>query len=115
MKYIQRSCLENTEMPNYDLMNEVFASMQNNLNNQMETAIIEGLKRKGFEFENKFELEEFAKKHCRWEDNLSFKERVYYVNDIPFFLWKYRTEISSPITLDKKTTISGSYGTFAYL
>jgi len=70
------------------------------LNKKLEDYIIEGLKRKGFEFENRLELETFIKNNCRCEDTLHKKERVYFANDTPFFLHKYEIEMTNPITLD---------------
>ncbi len=108
--------LENIESPNYDFMNEAINSLCSNLNNQLDTAIIEGLKRKGFEFDNKLELELFVKNRCRCEDRCDLKERVLYVDDIPFFLHKYEIEMdTTPLIEDRKTTISANYGTFTYL
>lgn len=113
---IKKIKLENMELPKFDFMSEAMNSLYNDLNNQLETAIIEGLKRKGFEFDDKLELELFIKNRCRCEDNIDLKERVYYIDDIPFFLHKYEIKMDlNPITEDRKTIISANYGTFAYL
>jgi hypothetical protein len=107
---------KNIDLPNYDLMHDVTSRLSNNLNGQFEASVIEGLKRKGFEFENKLELKQFVKDHCRCEDNVGFQQRIYYVNDVPFFLHNYKCEMSlNPINEDKKTILSASYGYFAYL
>lgn len=88
----------------------------NNLNNQLEGGFIEGLKRKGFEFDNRYELESFVKEHCRCEYSPHLKEKVYYVDDIPFLLHKYVFEIRlDPVTENRITSVSASLGEFCYL
>jgi hypothetical protein len=97
------------------LIAEVIGRLFSQLNKQLEDYMIEGLKRKGFDFENRIELENFIKSNCRCEDNIDFKERIYYVNDIPFFLHKYEV-IQEPITeYNNGVRISANYGSYAYL
>jgi len=97
------------------LIAEVIGRLSSQLNKQLEDYIIDGLKRKGFEFENRLELENFIKSNCRCEDNIDYKERVYYVNDIPFFLHKYEV-IQEPITeYNNGFRMSANYGSYAYL
>ncbi len=108
--------LEGIEMPDYDMMNDLTNKLHNDMYNQLEDAIIEGLKRKGFEFEGRIELEQFVKDHCRCEDRVDLKEKVYYVKEIPFFLWKYTPEIDfNPIIEDRRITMSAVFGNFSYL
>ena len=86
------------------------------LNRQVESVAIEGLKRKGFEFENRFELEQFVKNNCTCEHFIDSNEKVYYVNDIPFLLHKYEFKISSPFNVNDRTTkIVGSLGHYKFL
>ncbi len=74
---------------------------------------LEGLKLKGFEFDNRMEIEEFINSRCRCEDNTHHKEQVYYVDNTPFLVYDYSLE--SKIDWDNAglTTIctitSGSY------
>lgn len=99
----------------YDNKHELIRNIQNDLISQLEKAFIEGLKRKGFEFETKFALEQFVKKHCKCLDNNNLKERVYTVDDIPFLLHKYETKISNPVVIDRTITITATNGYFGYL
>lgn len=100
----------------FDMANEISNNIHNDLMNQFDDAIIEGLKRKGFEFKNKLKLETFVKERCRCEDNIYLKERTYYVDDIPFFLHNYKFDFNiETIHEDRKTTMSANSGSFAYL
>ena len=77
------------------LIADVIGRLSSQLNKQLEDYMIEGLKRKGFEFENRIELENFIKSNCRCEDRTDIKQRTYFVNDIPFFLHCYEIEIQN--------------------
>jgi len=74
------------------------------LNKKLEECIIEGLKIKGFEFEKRSELEEFIKSNCRCKDRPELKERVYFVQDVPFLLYLYHVDT------DLDEIISMNYG-----
>lgn len=103
-------------VPNFDFMNEMTMKISNDLNSQIETAIIEALKLKGFEFENRIELENFIKQRCKCEDNIDLKERTYYVDDKPFFLHMYKPELEIKKVLeDRNVTFSASYGKYRTL
>jgi len=106
----QLSGFENIDLPNYDIIGR----LSSELNKKLEDYIIEGLKRKGFEFENRLELETFIKNNCRCEDTPHKKERVYFANDTPFFLHKYEIEMTNPITLDGDVKMCSNYGSYAY-
>jgi len=97
------------------LVGDVIGRLFSEINKKLEDYMIEGLKRKGFEFENRLELENFIKNNCRCEDRPHIKERIYFANDIPFFLHKYEIEMTNPITLDREAKISANYGSYAYL
>ena len=107
----------NEELTPACFIGDVIGRLSSELNHQLETYIIEGLKRKGFEFENRFKLESFIKSNCRCEDRTDLKQRTYFVNDIPFFLHCYEIKMDlNPITNDKgEITMSANYGYFAYL
>ena len=49
-------------------IDSVIGRLSSELNKKLEDYIIEGLKRKGFEFKNRLELETFIKNNCRCED-----------------------------------------------
>ena len=98
------------------LIADVIGRLSSQLNNQLEDYMIEGLKRKGFEFENRMELENFIKSSCRCEDREDIKQRTYFANDIPFFLHCYKIEMDlNPITTDREVKMSANYGSYAYL
>lgn len=113
---IQEPSYKNIDVPNYDIINNVIGRLSNDLNKQIEDYVIEGLKRRGFVFSNRFELEEFVKQRCRCEDNTDIKERVYYVDNTPFFLHNYKIEPSQmPLITDREYKINANLGTYAYL
>jgi len=95
-----------------DTISLFMSDIYNKLNKKLEDLIIEGLKRKGFKFENRHELEQFIKSNCRCEDRMDIKQRTYFVNDIPFFLHLYEI---NPIKTDSDITMSANYGYYAYL
>jgi len=98
------------------LIADVIGRLSSQLNKQLEDYMIEGLKRKGFEFENRMELENFIKSNCRCEDRTDIKQRTYFANDIPFFLHCYEIEMGlNPITTDREVKMSANYGRYAYL
>lgn len=49
-------------------LTSVIGRFSSKLNKQLEDYMIEVLKRKGFEFDNRIELENFIKSNCRCED-----------------------------------------------
>ena len=98
------------------LIADVIGRLSSQLNKQLEDYMIEGLKRKGFEFENRMELENFIKSNCRCEDRTDIKQRTYFANDIPFFLHCYEIEMDlNPITIDRELKMSANYGQYAYI
>jgi len=97
-------------------IDSVIGKLSNDLNKKTEDYVIEGLKRKGFEFNHKLELEEFVKERCRCDDNIDLKEKIYYVDNIPFFLHNYKIEpLKMPSITDKEYKITSNLGTYAYL
>jgi len=98
------------------LIADVIGRLFSQLNKQLEDYMIEGLKRKGFEFENRIQLENFINSNCRCEDRIDIKQRTYFANDIPFFLHCYEIEMDlNPITTDREVKMSANYGRYAYL
>ena len=67
--------LNNDQMPE-SLLSSVTSRLFSELQTKLEDYIIEGLKRKGFEFENRTDLEEFIKTRCECKDNIYFKEEL---------------------------------------
>lgn len=81
---------------------------------KLESLVIEGLKKKGFEFTDENELRDFIKTRCRRVDHVDKKEHVYFVDDTPFFLHKYEIIIETPQERDG-AKITANYGRFAFL
>ena len=113
---IERRKLDYEPQDSSLLIADVIGSISSQLNKKLEDYMIEGLKRKGFDFENRFELEKFIKSNCRCEDRTDIKQRTYFVNGIPFFLHCYEIEmVSNPFANDREFKMSANYGSYAYL
>lgn len=93
----------------------VTSRLVSDLQKKLEDFIIEGLKRKGFEFDNKSDLENFIMSRCRAEDNIQEKQKTYFVDDIPFFLHNYEIQMSNVIEQDRDYVLRANYGSYAYL
>lgn len=93
----------------FSIQNQVEKKFISNLIDQQNIFIIEGLKRKGFEFPDKNELKKFIISNCRVENNLSLQKKMYFVNDIPFLLNTYSVVVS------KGYTMAVSQGQYTYL
>jgi len=114
-KKIFKSYFANIEFPQGSAILHDQRELFNKLIYKLDNVVIEGLKRKDFEFESKFELEQFVKEHCRVVDNVIRKEKVYFVDDIPFLVHNYTAAIGLPIEKDRSVTISASLGTYKFL
>lgn len=97
------------------LQNEILNKIYSSLQSQLENLIIEGLKRKGYQFENKKDLEDFVKTRCRRTDNIQQKQCVYYVDDTPFFLHNYEVVNEQLTEHNNGIKMSANYGTYSYL
>lgn len=98
-----------------NIQEEITNHLVNGFAEKLESLVIEGLKRKGFEFETKKDLEDFAMIHLRCEDNIHFKEKIYYIDDIPFFLHNYNTDFSMPIEENRSFKMTANYGSYSFL
>lgn len=98
-----------------NIQNLIQEQLAKNLSNKFDDLIIEGLKRKGFEFENIQEAEPFVKENCRCEDYTDEQRRVYFVNDVPFMLHDYKIEMPDIDLTNNGPKITASYGSYAYL
>lgn len=104
------------EYKTHDMMQNVMSRISTDLLKKFDEAIEEGLRRKGFEFENRFEIIEFIKSRCKCEDRIDIHERTYYVDDTPFFLHSYGVEMEfNPSTERINNTMSVTCGGIAYL
>jgi len=96
-------------------MSEITAKLAIELNKKLEDLVIEGLKRKGFEPENRSDLESFLKHNCRCEERSDLKQKTYFVNDIPFFLHCYEIEKPTITRTDREFKISINQGYYSFI
>ena len=101
---------------NFQLKEEFLHRISSDLRSQLDEVIINGLKLKGFAFPNNLELEIFIIRHCRCEDNIEQKQKVYYVDDIPFLLHNYASKIERQSANQSRSYIfSASLGSYSYI
>ena len=82
----------------------------------LENLFIEGLKLKGYEFVNRIYLENFIINNVRCEEHQLTKERIYFVNNIPFFLHKYETvDQFNTFQEDRSYKVSINLGHYKFL
>jgi hypothetical protein len=93
-------------------INEILAEK---LSNEFDKIFIEGLRLKGFEFDNQNDLHNFIKENCKAYDYPHLKERVYFVKDIPFLFHNYEVIIEPITEKNNKFKITANYGTYTYL
>ena len=96
-----------------DIIQQVIQEAVNTIVKKLDDVTKEALERKGFKFDNDYELIEFMKENCRCEDNIDLKRRVYFVNDIPFLAHYY--EIDTDIIQKKDGKYTSSYGKYTFL
>tara|TARA_R110000796_G_scaffold70936_1_gene160989 strand:+ start:5750 stop:6106 length:357 start_codon:yes stop_codon:yes gene_type:complete len=107
---------ENMDLLNHHLAQDLMSEIFDSLKNELEDYFIVGLKRKGFDFKHKVELEAFIKEHCRCEDNVDLEVKVYYVDNMPFCLHNYKSEIlQMPSIIDGEYKVTANLGTYTYL
>lgn len=108
--------LKNIDLPNYDIIPDIINRISNDLKIKLENYFIEGLKRKGFEFNSQNELESFIKDRCRCADDTGLKERVYYVDNVPFFLHNYKSDpLQMPSDGFDEYRITSNLGSYSYI
>jgi len=97
-------------------INESLNDISVKLAKQFDDMVIEGLKIKGFEFDTILELTEFIKSNCSSVDYQDKKERIYYVDGVPFLVHKYEPIVDvEPKITDDKISMTATFGSFAYL
>jgi len=100
----------------HSTIEESLSKLASGLTQKLEEHMVEGLKRKGFEFDNKADLERFVKLYCRCEDKPYLKQKTYFVYDIPFFLYIYGIEMEmTRLKENGGIKLSATCGSFAYL
>ena len=96
-------------------LDEISKDLYANLINQLDDYFLKGLERKGYTFKTIPERNEFIKTRCRCEDSLRLQQKTYFVDDVPFIMWKYPKNIDLKWEHGKDITVSAEYGSFYYL
>lgn len=101
-------------LENENFISNIHNEIIKSLNSKFDEYIVEGLKRKGFEFSNKKEVEEFVKLNCTCEDYKDIQERIFFVKSIPFFLHNYEVKFDLEQT-KSKTIMYANWGKYSFL
>ena len=102
-------------MKSESLKEKMLLDLSKKIGPSLDDMFIKGLKKKGFTFENKSRLVEFAIKNCIFKDNVNLQEKTYYVNDVPFLLYCYRLDILEVINNDTVFALRANLGQYTYL
>jgi hypothetical protein len=97
-----------------NIQEQIIKKVSADLNRQLENFFIEGLKRKGFEFQNRADLLPFAMQNCTCFDDQDLKEKTYFVNNIPFLLHCYAPDFSQIEKLGE-FNVHFNYGSITFL
>ena len=89
--------------------------LSNVLADKFDDILIEGLKRKGFEFNHKIHLEYFIQERCECVDDVKRKTKIYYVDNNPFLAHNYSVEFIQDFNTNEGFKVSASLGSFTYL
>ena len=97
------------------VVERVHERMRDELQKQQEAVFIEGLRRKGYEFEGEAELVAFVKEHCRYAAHELGINRTYYAKGVPF-LQVFTNDKSSAVKVeDMAVSVDMKCGEFRYL
>lgn len=97
------------------IQEEITKQLVSKLHQEFENTFKEGLKLKGFEFDSKIDFENFISKNCRCEDYQAEKRRVYFVNEIPFFVHYYEP-VFEPFQFENNSvTLKANQGTYKFV
>lgn len=109
---------ENTQ-DHITLMGDIMRKVTAELTQKLNDIVTEGLKRKGYEFENTLQLTDFIKEHCRCEDFVESKTKLYFVKEKPFLIYdyNYKQELSTIIPKDslQDYAFTAKMGSYSYL
>jgi len=97
-----------------DYLQKIVEHLSKKTSKQIDDFIIEGLRRKGFEFENTFDLEQFIKERCTAADHQGVQQKTFYVDETPFLIWDYSFKLSTEY-LENKTTITAEGGRIQFI
>lgn len=69
-----------------DLQRDMAQRYLDAINAKIDDLITEGLRRKGYTFETRYQMIRFIRKYCRCEIS-HLKEKKYFVKEVPFLLF----------------------------
>lgn len=83
------------------------------LSQKFDDLILQGLKLKGYNFDDMADATKFIKENCSCADDLLNQQKTYYVKEIPFLLYDYKMNIE--VDYSDNATFTGYYGKYAFL
>ena len=96
-----------------NLESEIIQNAVNGLIKKLDGLMMEGLELKGFKFENQTELIQFISSRVTCHDRQGIQEKIYLVDNVPFFLHKYAINFCD--TINDNNTFTANYGEFKFL
>lgn len=104
----------------FDLNKETWEGLMKHVsekaNSELEEIYLEALERKGFKFNTRSEVISFLKEHVTCVDYKDAKQRVYKIDNNPFFLHFYERSFDlSNGAMGELTTVSFSKGYYKFL
>lgn len=96
-----------------NLESEIIKDIQKGLIDKLDNLIIEGLKLKGFEFDNRIELMQFISDRVTCHDRQYLQEKTYLIDNIPFFFHKYGCDFRD--TIKDNNTFTAYFGEYKFL
>lgn len=98
-----------------DLRYELIGSMVEKSANRIDEILIEALKVKGFEFEDKSSLENFLKTKCKSISNVEEKTITLYVDETPFLMYDFNP-IIEPVDMENNSiTFRSTFAGYKFL
>ena len=98
-----------------DIEDQIMQGAYESITTTLDDLVIEGLKRKGYTFDNKRELISFIKENCTSKYFKPQNVTEYYVNDTPFLIYKNQdVEIKKDFT-ENKMTFSADLGHYQFI
>lgn len=97
----------------HDLQKSILDNIKSKVTKKLDDLIIQGLKLKGFEFNNHIELQDFIKSNCKTIEAKDCSYSIYLVNDVPFLF--HNKPKNFPLIFIKGDEIKSELGEFSFL
>lgn len=97
------------------MIEEITNKICQGLANKFDELFIEGLKRKGFEFESIDNAYDFINKRVMKSYDTELKADIYFVDNIPFFLHKQEAIYSPVLEHENEIKITATFGEYKFL